>query len=109
MSSVEALFRPNNTLVQTVLQGMREQGHRLGERFYMSVRLRMLSPAKKQELELKVTERLLQDVNAGLVTLPVSASVVEGVLVGDWRDLFQWFFDNWESILEIIMFIISLF
>lgn len=109
MSVVEALFVPNRTLVDTVLQVMREQGHGLGERLFMAFKLRLAPRHKLQELERSVTGLLMQHVEAGLVTLPASAKVEDGVLVTDWIELFEWFLEHWEEILEIILAIISLF
>lgn len=106
---VEGLFRPNDSLVRTVLDVMKDRGHGPFERFFMSLKLRALSTDERKELEQQLTKKLVADVEAGLVKLPVGASVVAGVLVGGWQDLFQWFLDNWPAILEMIMAIISLF
>ena len=108
-NSVEAVFRPNNSMVNVILGVMRERGHGLGERLLMALRLRVLPRNKRQELEKVVTGLLVAQVNAGLVTLPVSVSVSNGVVVGGWQDLFEWFLENWPAILEMILAIISLF
>ena len=107
--TIEAIFRPNNSLVNVILGVMREQGHSLGERLLMALRLRVLPRNKRQELEQAVTDLLVAHVNAGLVTLPVSVSVSTGVVVGSWQDLFEWFLENWSAILDINLAIISLF
>lgn len=106
---VEGLFRPNDSLVTTVLGVMKEKGHGPFERFWMSLKLRGLSKEDRKKLETDVTGLLVEQVEAGLVKLPVSASVVGGVLVGSWQDLFDWFIQNWPKILEMILAIISLF
>jgi hypothetical protein len=47
------------------------------------------------------------------VALPVGATVVNGVLVGDWKDFIQMIIDNLPKILDFLMtilpFIIGLF
>ena len=106
--AVEGLFRPNDSLTETVLDAMKEKGHRFFERMYMSLRLRALSDDKRLELERALTERLMEDVKTGAVTIP-PAAIVGGVFVEDWRELFEWIIEHWPEILEMIIAIISLF
>ena len=106
---VERIFRPNNSLTNMILAAMREQGHGLGERLVMSLRLRVMSQDKRLELEQAISAKLFQDVESGLVSLPVTSAIEGGVYVGDWRDLFEWFMANWPAILEMILAIIALF
>ena len=106
---VEGIFRPNDSLTNMILAAMREQGHGLGERLLMSLRLRVLSRDKRLELERAIAAKLAQDVEGGLVSLPVGSAIEGGVYVGDWRDLFEWFMENWPAILEMILAIIALF
>jgi hypothetical protein len=106
---VERVFRPNDTLLRTVLDTMKDKGHGPFERLVMSLRLRSLPKDQRQELEEQVTQLLVKDVEAGVVKLPVNSTVESGVLVGSWQDLFDWFIANWPKILEMILAIISLF
>lgn len=101
------MFKPNYTLDKAVGAAMSAVGHGLSERVGVRCRIVLLSRAKREELEKQITALAV----AGGV-LPASA-VVGGVYTGPWIDgimaLLNWFIENWEMILEIILAIISIF
>ena len=106
MANLEGLFRPNDTLIDVISQTMREHGHGWFERFIMRLKLRSMSREQRRQLEQDVTGLL---VTSGY-TLPVNASVgSDGILVGDWQDLLDWFMANWPAILEMILTILAIF
>lgn len=102
-------FRPNDSLVTTLMDAARANGVGLFDRLSMRIRLSRMSPAARQELELRLGAKLQGDVDAGLVRLKASDRFEGGVLVTSWRDLFEWFMTNLPAILEMISTIIALF
>lgn len=105
-TEVEGLFRPNDTLINVISHTMREYGHGWFERFIMRLKLRSMSRKQRRQLEQEVTGLLV----ASGHTLPVNATVgSDGILVGDWQDLLDWFMENWPAILEMILTILAIF
>lgn len=108
-TTVEGIFKPNDTLVATLMSAMDAEGCNFFEKLSARLRVRRMSAGQRAELERRVTEKLLADADEGLVSLPVSATFESGVLVGAWQDLFKWFVDNLPAILEMIATIMALF
>jgi hypothetical protein len=106
---VEGIFRPNDSLDDTLRDAMRADGCGLFERLIVSMRVRRLSDEGRAALEKELGKMVSASVEAGTLKLPPKAAVVGGVLVGNWQDLFQWFLDNLPAILEAIMSIIAMF
>lgn len=106
---LEGLFRPNESLEDTLRQALRADGCGIFERWAISGKVRRMTPKQRAELERQLTAKVESDVQAGKLTLPVSASIVGGILVTGWRDLLDWFMANLPAILEMIMTIIALF
>jgi hypothetical protein len=98
------MFQPNRSLETTIMSVMRDQGHNLLERLRVRIALAFLSRDKRRQLEHELTTMAS---TAGAI--PPQSVGSDGVYVGAWQDLFQWFLDNWESILELILRIISFF
>jgi hypothetical protein len=78
-------------------------GHGLSERVGIRARMVLLPRSKREDLERQITALAV----AGGV-LPATAAP-SGVYAGDWIDLLNWFIENWEVILEIILAIIAIF
>lgn len=96
-------WNPNYSLDQAIGTAMRAVGHGLSERVSVRCRLVLLPRARRMELEKQITALA---VTGGV--LPASA-MVAGVYTGPWIDLLNWFLENWEVILEIILAIITIF
>lgn len=105
----EALFRPNDSLLSTLGEAMREDGCGFFEIMIAKSRVRRMSANQRQELERRLTDKVQAAVSSGELKLPVSANVVGGVLVSSWKDLFVWFVENLPAILEMIATIMALF
>jgi hypothetical protein len=105
----EAIFRPNDSLLSTLGEAMREDGCGFFEIMIAKSRVRRMSANQRQELERRLTDKVQAAVSAGELKLPVSANVVGGVLVSSWKDLFAWFVENLPAILEMIATIMALF
>ncbi len=97
------MFRPNYTLDKAVGTTMLAVGHGLSERVGIRARMVLLPRGRREELERQITALAV----AGGV-LPATA-VAGGVYGGPWIDLLNWFLENWEVILEIILAIIAIF
>ena len=106
---LEGLFRPNDSLNATLRRAAHADGHGVLGTMVLMSKVRRLSSEGRQELEKELAKKVQEDVAAGTLTLPVSATIAGGVLVSGWQDLFQWFMDNLPAILEMIMMIIALF
>ena len=97
------MFRQNRSLDDTILRVAEEVGMNPFERFILRFRLAVMWRPKRRQLEEQITEFA---VKTGAILPQATES---GVYVGDWRDMFQWFLDNWEEIFKIILALISLF
>ena len=98
------MFKPNYSLDKAVGAAMTAVGHGLSERVGVRVRLVLLPRARREELERQITA-----LAAAASVIPPSA-VVGGVFTGSWiNDLLDWFIENWEVILEIVLAIIAIF
>jgi len=106
---VEGIFRPNDSLESVLRRAVRADGAGILETMFLMSKVRRLSDEGRKALELELGGKVAAAVAAGTLTLPVSATIVGGQVVGAWQDLFQWFLDNLPAILEAIMSIIALF
>lgn len=96
-------WKENKTLDAALTEAAWDSGATLRER--LCVRIALLRPRKRQELELALTQLACET-----AAIPVAGDqIVEGVYVGSWQDLFQWILENWPKIIEMIMAIIALF
>lgn len=105
----EGIFRPNDSLLTTLGEAMREDGCGFFERQLAKSKVRRMTTNQRAELERRLTAKVQSSVEAGELKLPVSASIVGGVLVSSWQDLFKWFVENLPAILEMIATIMALF
>lgn len=101
----EGLFRNNQSLDRCVGRVMREYDTPLRERLRIRTRMALLSWEDRAELERQLTAKAME-----MGALPKEGpNIVNGIYVGSWLDLFDWFINNWETILEIILAIIAVF
>lgn len=107
--AVEGLFRPNDSLEDTLRQALKADGCGILERWAISGKVRRMTSTQRAELERQLTSKVEADVQAGKLALPLSVSIVGGILVSGWQDLLDWFMANLPAILEMIMTIIAMF
>lgn len=102
---VEGLFRKNDTLDNALSIAMARDGCGLLERMIVKSRIRRLPNEARIELERELTRIVVE---SG-VPMPVGASVVGGILVGNWTDFISVLIDKLPQILEFLSGLFSLF
>lgn len=98
-------FKENRTLETCLRRAMWKQRVGLMHTIIFMVRFNRASQDVRQEVEKELT-RLA--VLAGAIP-PTGPQIVDGIYVGSWLDLFEWFLENLPAILEAIMQILDLF
>lgn len=105
---VEAVKR-NATLDDALVAACECEGLNWFKCFRLRLALRRCSDADHRAIEQECTRMLVE---SG-VMIPVGAQVVDGVLVGNWKDFIEMLIDRLPEILDFLMkllpFIISLF
>jgi hypothetical protein len=98
-------WKPNASLDNVMVDVAWQERASFRER--LALRVCLIRPAKRHQLEAAMTEMALE---AGAIALEGS-SVVDGVYVGDWGapGFLTWIIDNWPKIMEMILAIIALF
>lgn len=106
---IVAAPRRNWTLDDALLTACEREGLHWFKCFRLRLALRRCSDCDHLEIERELTRLLV----ASGVELPAGASVVDGALVGDWKEFIEMIIANLPAILDFLMkllpFIIGLF
>ena len=86
-------------------QALIKAAEQLNERRFTQFRLRMglLRPRIRREIELCLADEAIR---AGVIE---PGNLTDDGIVGDWTDFFSYIIENWETVLQMVMDIITIF
>ena len=98
-------FTPNQTLDRALRRVFWRKGVKLRDR--INIRQALRDDLLREEIEFSLTAKAM---DMGAIPPQSSDVTQEGIYVGNYiTNLLDWIIENWDSILEMILAIISLF